>query len=98
MDWNPERILTDSADSEPTKPSKPGSVGFVGAIPAESPKIRVGFDPAERGISWAEWTAAALNRVFQEQGATGQLGRIATATVRHGERKAGSIGTRGKWG
>jgi len=42
----------------------------------------------DRGIPWPEWKAAALNRLFQEQGATGKPGRISAATVRHGERKA----------
>jgi hypothetical protein len=36
--------------------------------------------------SWAEWKAAALNRLIQEQGVTGKPGRITAATVRHGER------------
>jgi hypothetical protein len=40
------------------------------------------------GVPWAEWKAAALNRLFQEQGATGMPGRITPATVRHGERMA----------
>lgn len=40
-------------------------------------------------LSWVEWKAAALNRLFQEQGVTGELGRITPATVRHGERKTG---------
>ncbi len=39
------------------------------------------------GMAWAEWTAAALDRLFQEQGATGKTGRITAATVLHGERK-----------
>jgi len=38
-------------------------------------------------MDWCEWKAAALNRLFQEQGVTGQLGRITAATVRHGERR-----------
>jgi hypothetical protein len=38
-------------------------------------------------LDWCEWKAAALNRLFQEQGATGQPGRITGATVRHGESK-----------
>jgi len=40
-------------------------------------------------MDWAEWKAAALNRLFQEPGTTGKPGRITAATVRHGERKAG---------
>ena len=39
------------------------------------------------GMAWAEWTAAALNRLFQEQGATGKAGRITAATVRHRGKK-----------
>jgi hypothetical protein len=38
-------------------------------------------------VDWCEWKAAALNRLFQEQGTSGQPGRITAATVRHGERK-----------
>jgi hypothetical protein len=45
-----------------------------------------------KGTPWAEWKAAALNRLFQEHGATGKPGRITAATVRHGERKAGGNG------
>ena len=41
----------------------------------------------ERTIPWPEWKAAALNRLFQEQGVTGEPGRITAATVRHGERR-----------
>jgi hypothetical protein len=95
-DWKPKaRILADSAESEPTKPSKPGFVGFEGATSAQTPEIEAGPDPADwcsKGIAWAEWKAAALNRLFQEQGVTGKPGRITAATVRHGERNAGGNG------
>jgi hypothetical protein len=37
------------------------------------------------GVGWAEWKAATLNRLFQEQGITGQSGGITAKTVRHGE-------------
>lgn len=37
------------------------------------------------GISWAEWKAATLNRLFLEQGATGKMGRITAKTVCRGE-------------
>ena len=42
--------------------------------------------PPEGVMSWAEWKAAALNRLFLEQGTSGQPGRITTETVLHGER------------
>jgi hypothetical protein len=40
----------------------------------------------ERVMSWSEWKAAALNRLFLEQGTAGQSGRITAETVRHGQR------------
>ena len=42
--------------------------------------------------SWAEWKAARLNRLFQEQGVTGRPGRITAATVLHGETKRNIAG------
>jgi hypothetical protein len=39
----------------------------------------------EEGISWAELKALGLNRLFREQGKTGEPGRITAAIVRHGE-------------
>lgn len=44
-----------------------------------------------KGIPWAEWKAAALNRLFQEQGVTGTPGRITAATVRHGELRRAAL-------
>jgi hypothetical protein len=38
-------------------------------------------------MNWYEWKAAALNRLFQEQGTSGEPGRITAATIRRGERK-----------
>jgi hypothetical protein len=47
--------------------------------------------------TWADWKAATLNRLFQEQGVTGQPGQITAAIVRHGEagygRKSGCVST-----
>lgn len=40
---------------------------------------------ARPAADWADWRAAVLNRLFQDQGMTGQPGRITAATVRHGE-------------
>jgi hypothetical protein len=36
-------------------------------------------------ISWAEWKAQALNRLFREQGTLAQSGRIRVETIQHGE-------------
>ena len=41
----------------------------------------------ERVMSWCEWKAAALNRLFLEQGVTGQPGRISPDTIRQAEQK-----------
>jgi hypothetical protein len=38
-------------------------------------------------MSWAEWKAESLNRLFLEQGVTGRPGRITAETIRHGEQK-----------
>ena len=82
MDWKPKvRILANSPEHAPTKPSELSFVGFVGATPEQISEID---DPP--GIPWAEWKAAALNALFQEQGVTGQPGRITAATIQHGER------------
>jgi hypothetical protein len=72
--------------------------------PAEPSKVRdrmlneMGW--CSKGTPWAEWKAAALNRLFQEQGVTGKPGRFTAATVLGGEAKAGgkSDGNRaGRW-
>ena len=39
-----------------------------------------------KGIPWAEWKAAALNRLFQEQGTTWKPGRIKATTILRSER------------
>lgn len=39
----------------------------------------------ERVMSWSEWKAGSLNRLFLEQGATAQSSRITAETVRHGQ-------------
>jgi hypothetical protein len=65
---------------------------------AEALALLAEMDPGEltrerwcpKGIGWAEWKAAELNRFFQAQGVTRQLGRITAATVLHGERKRGT--------
>jgi hypothetical protein len=52
---------------------------------ASEPAVDFGRDTT-RPMSWAEWKAVALNRLFLEQGRTGAPGRITAETVRHGER------------
>jgi hypothetical protein len=44
----------------------------------------IGWSPD--GIPWAEWKAASLNKLFEEQGVTGEPGRITPETIRRGER------------
>jgi len=44
-----------------------------------------------KGIPWADWKAAMLNRLFQKQGVIGEPARITVATVQHGERKTGNL-------
>jgi hypothetical protein len=93
LEWTPTgRILEDSAEGEPTKPSKPGSGGFVGASSTPVPEIAVDCPRREeRLMSWCEWKAAALNRLFLEQGVIGKPGRITAETVRHSEQKQGEM-------
>ena len=51
--------------------------------------FRLGRDAQLLFVEWLaelEWKAAALNRLFLEQGTSGQPGRITAETVLHGER------------
>jgi len=93
MDWQPKaHVLAKSAEGGPTKPSELSSLGFEGVMPGDSPTIQLLPQRAnlagarERGASWAAWKAAALNRLFQEQGVTGQPSRIMAATVEDGQK------------
>jgi hypothetical protein len=101
--WEPQpHILADLAGRAPTKTTETLFDVFVGAYSANIPKIEGGPDPAEQaeqaasdpereeGVPWAQWKADMLNRLFQEQGTSGQPGRITAATVQHGERKVGT--------
>jgi len=40
-----------------------------------------------RWMSWAEWKAESLNRLFQRQGVLKQRARITAETVRRGENR-----------
>jgi hypothetical protein len=90
LDWKPEAPITGKTPRhEPTKPTKPGFVGFVGPTLETLPIIEAAPDlsPDEgKSATWAEWKASMLNKLFLEQGVTGQPGKITAATVRHGER------------
>jgi hypothetical protein len=57
----------------------------AGGQKASEPAVDFGRDTT-RPMSWAEWKAGALNRLFLEQGIAGAPGRITAETVRHGER------------
>ena len=57
-----------------------------GAVPAQSSEV----DADSPGVPWAEWKAEALNRLFEEQGVTGQPGQITAATIRHGWSEGGN--------
>ena len=61
-----------------------GFVSFGGFV-ARHPRPHVDAEP--RWMSWAEWKAEMLNRLFREQGVTGRRGRITAETVLDGERK-----------
>src|SRR5579872_4051508 len=47
-------------------------------------KVRRVHQP-DQLIPWAEWRAEALNRIFKEQGVSGERGRIKSETVASGE-------------
>lgn len=95
LDWAgvPMRYKVRRVDGEPVPMNV---LAEMERNPAEAWKVRdrmlneMGW--CSKGTAWAEWKAAALNRLFQEQGVTGKPGRITAATVRHGERKAGGNG------
>ena len=90
LDWAgvPMRYKVRRVDGEPVPMSV---LAAMEQHPAEPWKVRdrmlneMGW--CLNGVPWAEWKAAGLNRLFQEQGVTGKPGRITAATVRHGERK-----------
>lgn len=92
MSWREKLGLPETGDrSDKSTPSVTSVTGFPyeptvdsADEPFESRPPEVAREP-ERGVSWAEWKAAALNQLFREQGVTGQPGHITAATVRHGE-------------
>jgi hypothetical protein len=58
----------------------------IDALRIDKAEVLARLQPDPPGVPWAKWKAATLNRLFQEQGATGQQGRITSATVSHGAR------------
>src|SRR5262249_14687218 len=85
----------------------PGSVGFEGSPSGGFAKIPAGkggpdsifgsvdSSSAPEGVmSWAQWKAAALNRLFKEQGLLGQPGHITAETVSHGEQMTQTASSR----
>ena len=73
-------------------PGDPPKIGVAEELPEPDNqpenRIQTVVDSAtapERVMSWAEWKAAALNRIFLEQGTAGQSGRITAETIRHGQ-------------
>jgi hypothetical protein len=58
-----------------------------GGQKASKPAVDFARDTA-RPMSWAEWKALALNRLFLEQGRTSTPGQITAETVRNGQRAA----------
>lgn len=76
-------VMAGSLDSSPGSAQRfeiSGQSHGAGKFPVDS------SPHCEQFMSWAEWKAATLNRLFLEQGSSGQPGRITADTVRHGER------------
>jgi len=76
---------------EGSPPGDPRKIGVADELPETDtqPKNRIqtavdSAAPEERVMSWSEWKAAVLNRLFLEQGTAGQAGRITAETIRHG--------------
>lgn len=92
----------ESEPTKPSKPGFVGFEGSLSGDPLKigpprealtegqrTNRIEVAVDSAaapERVMSWAEWKAAVLNRLFLELGTSEQPGRITAETILHGER------------
>ena len=89
MSWRAKLGLRESSDasdrSQLLSLVSPEAIAPQTTLPAcETPRTESG---PEVWLPWEDWKAEALNRLFQEQGVTGQPGRITGATVLHGEKK-----------
>ena len=65
--------LEDQCVPERYRIRKPAHLRTLEDTPTDAPRI-----------SWEEWEASMLNRLFEQQGVTGKPSRITGATVRHG--------------
>src|SRR5690349_13477881 len=61
---------------------------YIETVPVIKLEGKCPTETLEPSETWAEWKAAMLNRLFQEQGKTRQPGRITATTVRHGMKEA----------
>jgi hypothetical protein len=76
-------VLKIEADPEPAELAR------AGVLTATEPRAPHPSDVLDsKGVSWEQWRAASLNRLFLERGAMGRPGRITAATIRHGEQRA----------
>jgi hypothetical protein len=74
-------------DMPDRRDQKSAQGGFVGFVSFGSRDTSKNSKSEPRAMSWAEWKAESLNRLFLEQGVTGSAGRITAAMIRDGERK-----------
>jgi hypothetical protein len=88
LKWATAPDVVAAPSCEPTRAAEPIQTDLLPDEPAvELPHAQDVLDT--EGVSWEQWRAVALNRIFHQQGARGQPGRITAATVRHGERLRG---------
>jgi hypothetical protein len=98
MSWRAllQKSIPENLYAKHAKLPEPGAFPwFLQAEPTElngaidqkvTPTVPAGFRLPLKARSWAEWKAEMLNQLFQEQGRSGQRGRITAATVQQGER------------
>lgn len=72
------------ANSEPDRLSEPNPAPSTGETRVE-PRQPHDVD-FPNSVTWAEWKATMLNKLFLDQGTSGEGGRITAATVQHGAR------------
>jgi hypothetical protein len=93
---SPSPDFQQRAGHEPTKLTKQQLCQFSQFAPGERAKITrldVGLEPHTvdaAGVPWADWKARTLNHLFEEQGTTGERGRITATTILHGMSRLGT--------